>query len=225
MNNNQKINKIEPVLYNLINFIDEDKIISYTDCFEISLLRFLHGVFVSNNSGKLVFDSERMKTFMLDTPECNQLIDFFSLHSKIEPGEEYYQDKKSDGYQLRTDWCVFLNKKSFFRYKKDNKYELCACLNNLYAFFKVFLPKIYLDQPLDKIKVRKLASKLSSSDKNIKMNITSKITKATSSYYYSNNIKICINNIWYNWNLYQYFENDNGTWGERITGHSELTFV
>ena len=32
---------IEPVQYNLISFDD----ISYTDCFEISLLRFLHLVF------------------------------------------------------------------------------------------------------------------------------------------------------------------------------------
>ena len=224
--NNENVNIIEPVAFNFIKFSDDNKIVGYTDCFEVSLLRFLHSVFVSkntDNTNKHVINLERMKTFMLDTQECAQLLDFFTKNRTIELAEEYYQKEDSDGYKLRTDWCVFLNRRSFFRYKKDDKYELCASLNNLYTFFNVFLPKIQLDQPTDKMKLIRLASKLSSDDLSLTISLKTKTTDNLTQYYYTNDMNICINNTNYNWHLYQYFENDNSTFGDRITGHSELS--
>jgi hypothetical protein len=230
-----KKNIIEPVSFNFIKFSDDNKIISYTDCFEISLLRFLQCAFVSNETidlndktetnslNKLVVNLDRMKSFTLGTPECTHLIDFFTKNQKIELDEEYYQNDESDGYKLRTDWCIFLNKRPFFKYKKDDKYELCASLHNLFTFFNVFLPKLNLEQPTDKMKLIRLATKLSTDDLDISISLKSKITCENTEYYYTNDMNICINNINYNWHLYQYFENDNGIFGDRITGHSELS--
>lgn len=233
MSDQQKENNtniiIEPVAFNFIKFMDNDKVVGYTDCFEVSLLRFLHCVFVStesddnNEPNNLVMDLDRMRTYMLDTQECTQLIDFFTLNQKIEPSEEYYQNEESDGYKLRTDWCVFLNKRSFFRYKKDEKYELCASLNNLYTFFNVFLPKIHLDQPTDKMKLNRLASKLSSDELFLDISLKSKTTDTQTQFYYTNDMFINVNDTKYKWHLYQYFDNVDGSFGDRITGHSELS--
>lgn len=227
--NNENLNIIEPVSFNVIKFSDDNKTVSYTDCFEISLLRFLHCVFTTNDtnyttkSNKLVVNIERMKTFMLDTPECAQLIDFFLKNQTVELSEDYYQNEKSDGYKLRTDWCIFLNKRSFFRYKIDDKYEVCASLNNLFTFFNVFLPKIQLDQPTDKIKLSRLATKLSSDVLKVTISLKTKATDNKTEFYYTNDMMISINNTNYKWHLYQYFKNENDTFGDRITGHSELS--
>jgi hypothetical protein len=222
-NNNYKL--IEPVSFNFIKFNDDNQTISYTDCFEISLLRFLHSVFVKNVNGHHTVDTDRLGDFMLDTSECKQLLDFFTSNNKIEPQEIFYQDEKSDGYKLRTDWCVFLNKRSFFRYKKENKYELCASLGNLFTFFRVFLPKLYLDQPTDLDKLTRLGYKLSNQTQNIEIKLKSNTEEDKFQFYYTNDMEITIGNTKYNWHLYQYFENLNGTFGERITGHSELSLL
>jgi hypothetical protein len=225
MYNTESNNIIEPVTFSFINFMDNNKDIGYTDCFEISLLRFLHSVFVLNdttNSNKL-FNLERLKSFTLDTPECIQLIDFFTKNQKIEVSEKDYQGCNSEGYKLRTDWCIFLNQRSFLRYKIENKYELCASLYNLFTFFNVFLPKLQLDQPTDKMKLIRLATKLSTDDFDVSIELKTETTNNNTEYYYTDDMIICVNNINYIWHLYQYFENNNDTFGDRITGHSELS--
>ena len=211
---------LESISYNLISFIDCDEEISYTDCFEISLLRFLQCVYNKKLDNELVVDVDRMKNFMLDTPECQQIIEFFTENQEIELLEKYYQNKKLKGYKLRTEWCKFLNKRSFFRYKIDNKYELCASLHNLFLFFNVFFPKLYLDQPTDKMKIARLAKKLA-----IDINLKTNLNQTTSQFYNTFDLEIKINDTSYNWHLYQYFKNDSDSCGKRITGHSEFTLL
>lgn len=211
---------LESISYNLISFVDNNEEISYTDCFEVSLLRFLQCIFNNKLDNKLVVDVDRMKYFMLDTPECQQLIEFFKKNQEIELLEKYYQNKKSNGYKLRTEWCQFLNKRSFFRYKIDNKYELCASLHNLFLFFNVFFPKLYLDQPTDNMKIARLAKKLA-----IDINLQTKISHTKNQFYNTFDLEIKINDTSYNWHLYQYFKNDEDSCGKRITGHSEFTLL
>jgi len=219
---------IEPVPHHYIKCNYENETIGYTDCFEISLLRWLHCIFGVDDpdSSDKLFNLEQLKYFTLDTPECTQLIEFFTKNQKIKLSSQYYHQDGSEGYKLRTDWCIFLNQRSFFRYKIQDKYKLCAGLNNLFTFFNVFLPKLRLDQPEDKMKMFNLAKKLSTNDLKIDINlITRNIKEYDNTYYYINDIYMRINNVKYNWHLYQYFKNDNDTFSDRITGHSELLLL
>lgn len=95
---------------------------------------------------------------------------------------------------------------------------------NIFTFFNVFLPKFKLEQPTDKLKLARLATKLSTDELIMTISLKTKTLDYQFQYYYTNDMFICINNINYNWHLYQYFENDNDTIGDRITGHSELSF-
>jgi len=64
----------EPVSYESITYNENNETICYTDCFEISLLRFLHFVFGKNGH----MDLELLKRDMNDSEECKKLITFFT---------------------------------------------------------------------------------------------------------------------------------------------------
>ena len=102
-------------------------------------------------------------------------------------------------------------------------FRSCASLNNLYTFFNVFLPKIHLDQPKDKMKLCRLASKLSTDELSVSISLKTKTTYTQTQFYYTNDMFINVNNTKYKWHLYQYFDNVDGSFGERITGHSDLS--
>lgn len=222
-NSNNDIPIVQPVEYAGIEFKDFKKKISYTDCFEISLLRFLHSVFITKKNDEYVMDITRMKTFMYQTKECKQIINFFKTNNKIKLESSYYEN---EGYPIRALWCIFLNKRSFFRYKKEDKYEVCASLHNLFAFFKVFFPKITFDQPNDQDRLNSIFSSLSNENAKFSCELVNKTNIKSSQIFYTNTFTISINNIeLYEWLIYQYFENADGKFGSRITGHSDLHFA
>ena len=64
----------EPVLYDLITFYDGDNLIKYTDCWEISLLRFLHLIF--GNEGAIEHET-LIKLMNTESKYCQALIAYF----------------------------------------------------------------------------------------------------------------------------------------------------
>lgn len=55
-----QVNVPDPVLYAPIEFIDGGEVVSYTDCWEISVLRFLHLLFGENGT----INQEKLKRDM-----------------------------------------------------------------------------------------------------------------------------------------------------------------
>ena len=47
-----------------------------------------------------------------------------------------------EAFEERAQWCVFLNESKIFKFKKQEKYEVCATFENLIAFIRTFFPKI-----------------------------------------------------------------------------------
>ncbi len=203
------INYIEPVEYNLITFNDDDKKISYTDCFEVSLLRFLHILFVKDS----LIDLELMKQFMDDSLFCEQIINYFTKYKKVHYDALYYES--NDGFVERTEWCILLNKNKFFMYKLYGLYELCATIDNLMLFFNIYFPKINIDYKENK--------SINFINFNLKCNINHK-TNYNESIFTKSKIFININKQKYTWIITQFFENINNNKGKRITGHSQLCF-
>jgi hypothetical protein len=214
---------VEPVEYAPIQFKDDNIIIEYTDCFEVSLLRFLHAVFITKKDNKYVMDIERMKEYMNDS---NDLLDFFKVNNDIILSRKYYDNIKSDGYILRTLWCQFLNKNKFFKYKRYDMYEVCASLDNLFLFFKNYFPKVLLnDNDMIENKMNYIMKQLSTNKLKLSSTIESKTKINFDNIYYQNIIYININDTpVYEWMIYQYFNNDNNKFGKRITGHSDFRF-
>ena len=67
--------------------MDGEEKISYTDCFEISLYRFLHLVFTKE--GKI--DNERLIKYMdVNSSHCQRLIAFFERYQKVHREQVMY---------------------------------------------------------------------------------------------------------------------------------------
>ena len=224
----------EPVTYGPVTINNDDTLITYTDCFEISLLRFLHLVFGENCH----INMDNLAKYMDDSDHCNQLFDFFKEHNTYYLTADYYDTK--DGFDERTRWCQLLNDSKLFNYKKYNKYEVCASYQNLFTFFINYFPKIkiskeqltidynnitteklfqnYLDIMTQIIAHLQFAHNLDVSlkytvkyeDNTIFMNIVKKI--------YVNKYPI------YEWEIYQYYSIEDKIIGNRVTGHSDLRF-
>ena len=77
----------EPVVYDSIYFKDGEDGITYTDCFEISLYRFLHLAFTKE--GKI--DSEHLVKYMdVESSQCQRLIAFYEVYSKVHREQVMY---------------------------------------------------------------------------------------------------------------------------------------
>jgi hypothetical protein len=134
-----------PITYKRVHFSEKNKEnktinnISYTDCHEISILRFLHIIFskYDEKTKTLCFDLDKLKNHV---DKSSEIYKYFSHNKIIEQYDSWYSTH--DGVIARTKWCNFLNKRKYFKYKIDNKYELCASLYNLEQFFRMFFPKI-----------------------------------------------------------------------------------
>lgn len=71
----------DPVFYDYIEFYDGDRFVKYTDCWEISVLRFLHLLF--GEKGAINF--EKLKAFMDENnPHCQKLIHYFTENKTYE---------------------------------------------------------------------------------------------------------------------------------------------
>lgn len=188
---------VESIPCDSITFMDDDTEVTYADCFEVSLLRYLHYILgdrVNRLNG--IMNLETMSKFLDNTPECQELVEYFTRHNIIKRNRSYYET--IFGNQERSEWCQFLNKRSFFKYKKDGKYKLCACIENINSFFQVFLPKYHItnmDYPVTTF--------------NESAGCTLRTDKIIIHKY---------NGYTYEWIITQYFDKNN----KRITGYSEF---
>lgn len=227
----------EPVKYNSVDIIYDKDIISYTDCFEISLLRFLHLIFGENNKINL----ELLQQDMDNSSYCTDLVNFFTLRNYFSNDEYYYFTEI--GLNERADWCKFLNDSKIFTYKKEDKYEVCATVENLFTFFRIYFPKNNfdcedtLDITINNIESTKLFEyyehKLNRLFKNLSyyfdlsctLEYTFKKSKPDHSIYTKIIIQIHINsNNLLDWEIYQFHNLIDGKILERITGHSDYRF-
>ena len=201
----------QPVPYGPVRIIkdndEEFKMIKYTDCFEISLLRFLHLIF--GNNGTIDLNK-------ISNPELNY---YFSNHNSYHYDTEYYET--FDGFQERTNWCNFLNERNIFKYKKENKYEVCASLENLFSFFSHFF-NITFENKTYQDNLNKLADVLNTPNLKIRFELNNFGNTSSDSYYMNSYIKIFVNddNL-YDWEITQYFNVENNCITERVTGHSD----
>ena len=77
----------EPVEYDSIYFKDGEHNITYTDCFEISLYRFLHLVFTKGGQ----IDKERLVKYMdVESSQCQRLIAFYDTFPKVHKEQVMY---------------------------------------------------------------------------------------------------------------------------------------
>ena len=203
-----------PVPYGPIKIIknteEEYKVISYTDCMEISLLRFLHMIF--GNKGKMELKQHSHL-------QChNELVSY--LFDKVFSYDVNYYETKI-GFQERANWCNFLNERDIFKYKKNNLYEVCASLENLFSFFSYFF-NISFENKSYQDNLNNLANLLSTEDKKLRFELYNFGNKSTNSFYMNSYIKIFVNddNL-YDWEIYQYFYVENNCITERETGHSD----
>jgi hypothetical protein len=229
----------EPVKYNSVEVIYDEDIVSYTDCFEISLLRFIHLIFGKNNK----IDLELLQIDMDNSKYCSDLVDFFTLRNYFSNDEYYYFTEI--GLVERADWCKFLNDSKIFKYKQEDKYEVCATFENLFTFFKIYFPKnnfgseVTLDITVNNIESNKLfkcyENKLNKLFKNMSYNfdVSCKLNylfnksknNKTDIIYTEIIVQIYINDDYLlDWKIYQFHNLIDGKITERITGHSDYRF-
>ena len=171
--------------------------IKYTDCFESSLLRYLHIIF-----GKK--DNTINISMLYKYRAKAKLIDFFAKYNNIYSQNKYYTTKR--GIEERKEWCILLNSNKTFDFVHSNImgcYELKSCLKNIIIFFDVFLP-LYRFKHSIHTKI----------EKDIECSIYPKCKgkKILS----TDTIRICLTHSWV---LTQFFE---PVTMQRITGHSEI---
>jgi hypothetical protein len=205
----------QPVTYGPIRIVkdagDEFKIIKYTDCFEISLLRFLHLIFGNNGTVELN---------KVPNLQPNDELDYYFYENK-----SFYYDinyyETNLGFKERARWCDFLNERNIFKYKMENKYEVCASLENLFSFFSHFF-NITFENKNYQDNLNKLANILSTDNLQIRFKLFSFGNKTSDSFYMNSFIKIFVNddNL-YDWEITQYFNVENDCITERVTGHSD----
>jgi len=204
----------QPVSYGPIVIIketnDDYKIIRYTDCFEISLLRFLHMVFG--------YDGIMNLNSIPNLVCINELVNYF-LNKKFYYDVNYYETK--NGFSERAEWCDFLNERHIFQYKKVDKYEVCASLENLFSFFKYFF-NINFQNKSYQDNLNHLGNVLSTNEKKIHFELSNFGTLDMNSFYMNSYMKIYVNNDnLYDWEIYQYFNIENNCIVGRETGHSD----
>lgn len=229
----------EPVKYNLVEVNYNNDIVSYTDCFEISLLRFIHLIFSKNNK----IDLELLQIDMDNSKYCSDLVDFFTVSNYFSHDEYYYFTEI--GLNERANWCKFLNDSKLFKYKQEDGYEVCATFENLFTFFRIYFPKNNfdcentLDITIDNIesnelfkyyenKINKLFKNISYNfDVSCKLNYSFNIDKndKKDEIYTEIIMQIYINNNYLlDWEIYQFHNLIDGKITERITGHSDYRF-
>lgn len=232
----------EPVPYESITYVQNGETFCYTDCFEISLLRFLHYIFGKNGH----IDMELLKRDMNESNCCKSLITFFEVNNKYNLDAEYYVTEK--GLNDRAEWCRFLNNSKLFNYKKENRYEICASLENLFTFFRNYFPKndfeddikvvpLTIDSIYSKklfeyyqLKLNKLMNRLSYQQTlrcglryNIKFQDYS--DKSYNPIYIDITTEIFINEYHiFDWQIYQFYNTLSGEVTDRITGHSDYRY-
>jgi hypothetical protein len=130
---------IQPILPK--PYLDSNSGIEVDDCFELSLLRFIHLIFGSN--GCINF-TNFTKYIDLTKKECEELYDFFLDNPGIFDDAKFYYSEA--GINLRKKWVEFLSLRNF-EYKKSESI-INPNIKNLIKFLENFFPKININNNL-----------------------------------------------------------------------------
>ena len=103
--------------------------ISYTDCMEFSLLRFLQLLF---------YDPKQIcKEGYSFYPNMEGMLkNYVKKYKKIYQKSEYYL---REGKIEREEWACLLSNKEYMKYYRNDNCELFTCVSNIFNFFLVFL--------------------------------------------------------------------------------------
>jgi len=138
----------EPVSYAGIEFdYPGEGLVSYTDCWEVSVYRFLHLIF--SKDGLIQF--YRLNQFMEPKKyQCELLNSFFKQYPVVKRSSDDYET--AEGLKERAAWAVMLNSSKCLYLKRKKMevvqideggvYEVAATIENLFEFFANFFPKI-----------------------------------------------------------------------------------
>jgi len=180
----------------------------YYDCFEISMLRFIHIIVGRNNSISL----NKLKYLIGDSYNDNKLYNFFSIYNKY---------NNNLNLEEKLNWCNMLRSLEIFHYKYDNSYKINPTVDNLFIFLQFFFPNL---NRLAGNKLRKGLLFLLVND-NFNIKIYKNGTIYQDKIYEEYTIKIYIdNNNIYDWHFYQYYENLCDEKGKFITGYTEINY-
>ena len=126
----------DPIIYKKVEIpiaiSGAESIISYTDCVEVSLLRFLQLVFIDEKHPEQI-DIAKMASLR----PIAEVVTFFTTYPKIESAEFY--DKTALGQEIRTQWSILLARKGLI-YNKPRDFEVRATIKNLFDAFQVIFP-------------------------------------------------------------------------------------
>jgi len=128
----------EPISYYEVTMplsITEDKVITFTDCVEITLFSLLRMFFVDLNNPK-----QLDLAYAKDCSPDPDVLAFLTKHSNILSNEEFRET--DEGIQIRTDWTAYLSCREGFVYNKESKFDTQANQRNIIYFFKTFFKKI-----------------------------------------------------------------------------------
>lgn len=143
------------------------KSITYTDCMEFSLLRFIH---------LLAYCPKQMENSQCSKYSrkisSGRISQFVKKHNKIYPFANYYFHENLPGPKERVDWADFLSGKDFFDYYRNDFVELFPNVKNIIKFFNEFY-SMGLNVNKHEESLTKIAKHFSSPDKIINISIKS----------------------------------------------------
>jgi hypothetical protein len=208
--------------------------VNYTDCWEISVYRFLHLVFSKN--GKIDFGLLKQYTDP-QSYQSNLLEKFFQIYPIVHADADYYAT--AEGLQERAEWaqmlnaskCLYLKRKQMGVVQVDEGglYEVAATIENTFAFFKHFFPRLaFWKADKDAERYKLLLDELSRPD--LKLGLFD-FTECVLPEYKYNAAVISVNLVpMFEWELYSflepiYDEHGNVVRQNRIGGHSDYRYA
>lgn len=217
--------------------------ITYTDCMEFSLLRFMQ---------LLLYDAKQMSKegFSHYPKDMGRLQEFVRKYNKIYKESGYYLGDA--GKEEREEWACFLSRLDFMIYYRNDDCELFTCLENIYRFCNAFLGmKLVIDNEDQNLQL--IAQKFSNRNKNIILLVKERrigkkemkmkeimdlllrpdceYFKQMEKRHFVTNTKtviyICINNVHkYEWTITEtYFDGQCEYANRYITGHSVIVRI
>jgi hypothetical protein len=152
-----------PLVYRLVRIPERawkklsDAPVTYTDCVEVTFLRFLHLALWDTTAdasesldGRLestasaAFRVSKRRLWALGA--SGDLVSFFDAHPTIHSGSWY--DKTEEGLAEREAWSLFLTRRAGVTYVQHAAFEVDAVAANLYVLVRTFFPRAATTVPL-----------------------------------------------------------------------------
>lgn len=188
---------IKPILPKSFN--DPNTGIEIDDCFELSMLRFLHLIFGSNG----VINFTNLTKYMdLDKKDCQEFYEFFLDNPGIFPDCEFYYSDA--GLILRKKWVDFLSSRNLIIYPN---------IKNQIKLLENFFPKLNINyNTLNNILLQEIYSQLNFNWESLEVKYDESQKVIGTSIHINNNQHIFINSsLIFVWSMTSIMEEINNT--------------